>query len=310
MKRNPPDGSGPGKYRIGAVSRMTGISAHSLRVWERRYPALSPRRQDSGGRLYSDEDVARFRLLRRLMNHGHSIGRIIGLSTSELLAVLAQHGEPAPTGEETLPELKQVPGRFLERVRSFELIEADQLLALSVLTFEPRQLVGGIALPLLQTLSANRGRGALSPIQAQAATALLQSLLGAFTRLFAPRRNGTTALVGAPDGLHPAEPLALGFVVALSGWRPLYLGPGVSGDDLADAAERTGARAVILAVGPGDASALEGLSALPPHLKRVLVGRRRRVPGAIWVPTASELEARLATLRTEKPSARASKGRR
>ena len=44
-----------GKYRIGAVARMTGISTHALRAWERRYDGVNPERTESGGRLYSDD---------------------------------------------------------------------------------------------------------------------------------------------------------------------------------------------------------------------------------------------------------------
>ena len=42
-------------YRIGAVSRLTGVSADNLRVWERRHQAVTPARDDSGDRSYSAE---------------------------------------------------------------------------------------------------------------------------------------------------------------------------------------------------------------------------------------------------------------
>ena len=38
----------PTQYRIGAVSRMTGISPDALRIWERRYAAVSPQRSPGG----------------------------------------------------------------------------------------------------------------------------------------------------------------------------------------------------------------------------------------------------------------------
>jgi len=56
----------PTHYRIGAVSRMTGISADALRIWERRYAAVSPQRSPGGGRLYSPQDLARLRLIQQL----------------------------------------------------------------------------------------------------------------------------------------------------------------------------------------------------------------------------------------------------
>src|SRR6187401_688956 len=54
--------AGPALYPIRAVSRLTGIGIDTLRAWERRYRAVEPVR-DRRGRMYSDEDVARLRLL-------------------------------------------------------------------------------------------------------------------------------------------------------------------------------------------------------------------------------------------------------
>lgn len=46
-----------GKYRINAVSEMTGIPSATLRAWERRYGVPEPRRTESSYRVYSDADV-------------------------------------------------------------------------------------------------------------------------------------------------------------------------------------------------------------------------------------------------------------
>ena len=49
--------SDAGKYRIGAVTKLTGLSADVVRVWERRYGAVRPVRSEAGTRLYSDADI-------------------------------------------------------------------------------------------------------------------------------------------------------------------------------------------------------------------------------------------------------------
>ncbi len=58
------------RHRIGAVARLTGISTHALRVWERRYGTLHPKRSEGGDRLYSDGDVHRLRAIKRLLGLG------------------------------------------------------------------------------------------------------------------------------------------------------------------------------------------------------------------------------------------------
>ncbi len=63
-------------FSIGAVSRLTGISQHTLRIWERRYSAVHSHRTESGRRLYSSGDVERLTLLKALVDRGDRIGSI------------------------------------------------------------------------------------------------------------------------------------------------------------------------------------------------------------------------------------------
>ena len=78
-----PNGA-PTQYRIGAVSRMTGVSPDALRIWERRYAAVSPQRSPGGGRLYGSQDVARLRLMKQLVDAGDAIGEVATLDLDAL----------------------------------------------------------------------------------------------------------------------------------------------------------------------------------------------------------------------------------
>src|SRR6187401_2172070 len=87
--------AGPALYPIRAVSRLTWIGIDTLRAWERRYRAVTPTGDDRG-RMYTEADVARLRLLNGAVEQGHSIGRLAGLSNEQLrdlcgAAAAAQH---------------------------------------------------------------------------------------------------------------------------------------------------------------------------------------------------------------------------
>ena len=71
-------------YRIGAVERLTGIPAVTIRMWERRYGAVEPERSAGNGRLYSRVQVARLTMLKRLVDAGHAISTVAALSDGEL----------------------------------------------------------------------------------------------------------------------------------------------------------------------------------------------------------------------------------
>jgi DNA-binding transcriptional MerR regulator len=44
-------------FRIGEVCSLTGLEAYVLRFWETEFKGISPKRTESGQRLYRKEDV-------------------------------------------------------------------------------------------------------------------------------------------------------------------------------------------------------------------------------------------------------------
>jgi DNA-binding transcriptional MerR regulator len=80
-------------YKIGAVSRITGIGSETLRAWERRYEAVIPKRTDSGDRQYSREDVAKLLMLKSLTENGITIGSIASLNAVELKSLFEEHSK-------------------------------------------------------------------------------------------------------------------------------------------------------------------------------------------------------------------------
>lgn len=78
-------------YRSGAVARMVGMPVTTLRVWERRYGLGSEAQSRSGHRLYTNADVQRIALLKRLTQLGHAIGSIAHLGQDALQQVGSTH---------------------------------------------------------------------------------------------------------------------------------------------------------------------------------------------------------------------------
>ena len=72
------------RYRIGTVSEMTGVPPETLRAWERRYGAVEPTRTDAGFRMYSEAQVERLLLMKRLSDLGDAVGDVAGLSVDDL----------------------------------------------------------------------------------------------------------------------------------------------------------------------------------------------------------------------------------
>ncbi|MDJ0941098.1 MAG: MerR family transcriptional regulator [Woeseiaceae bacterium] len=84
-------------YGIGAVARLTGLTDHTIRVWERRYGAVIAERAANGRRVYALEDVEKLGLLKQLTDSGLSIGSIANSSIEELRSRAEQISEIATT---------------------------------------------------------------------------------------------------------------------------------------------------------------------------------------------------------------------
>lgn len=85
---NTTDNNKETKLTIKTVATLSGISAHTLRAWERRYSALNPKRSESGHRYYSYADIDRLKTIKKLISLGHSVGTIAHLPDAELEQIL------------------------------------------------------------------------------------------------------------------------------------------------------------------------------------------------------------------------------
>lgn len=80
-------------FGIGAASRLTGVPVDTLRMWERRYNAVTPRRSPHNQRCYSRQDVARLALIKQLVDHGHAVSSVIHLPEEALRERLQLHAD-------------------------------------------------------------------------------------------------------------------------------------------------------------------------------------------------------------------------
>ena len=75
-------------HKIGAVSSLSGVPAPTLRIWESRYDCFAPHKTEGKHRLYTDDDVLKATLLKRLTDNGHSISSVAALTCTALNELL------------------------------------------------------------------------------------------------------------------------------------------------------------------------------------------------------------------------------
>jgi DNA-binding transcriptional MerR regulator/methylmalonyl-CoA mutase cobalamin-binding subunit len=270
------------RYRIGTAARLSGLSTHAIRVWERRYGALSPDRSEGGARLYSDDEVARLRLLKRAVDRGHPIGQIVALGAAELERLAGNQAVSAPaasqppvTGEPLLDEL-------LGAVQRFDALRAEQLLERARARHSARTLLRDVLSPLLQRVGEAWADGRICVASEHVATALVRDYAGALLRQFPRDPDAETLVITTPAGeLHEIGALLAAATAAMLGFGVLYLGPNLPAPEIALAVEGSGSKLVALStvalpveLAAVEITALGGL--LPRDVGIVLGGDRAR----------------------------------
>ncbi|HOP58567.1 MAG TPA: MerR family transcriptional regulator [Bacteroidales bacterium] len=71
-------------YSIRDLENLSGIKAHTIRIWEKRYGILSPGRTDSNIRSYNESELKKILNIAYLNSHGYKISSIAGFSDDEL----------------------------------------------------------------------------------------------------------------------------------------------------------------------------------------------------------------------------------
>src|SRR6058998_3239253 len=72
-------------FTIRDIENLTGIKAHTLRIWEQRYPLFQPKRKESLHRIYDNEDLKKLLRISFLYHGGWKISRIASLSEEQIL---------------------------------------------------------------------------------------------------------------------------------------------------------------------------------------------------------------------------------
>jgi DNA-binding transcriptional MerR regulator len=235
--------AGTARYPIRAVSKLTGIGIDTLRAWERRYGVVTPVRDDRG-RMYTEADVARLRLLNGAVERGHSIGRLAGLSNDQLRDLCGAADAP------------DVPARVVTRLdttalltalREYDAVGLDQELSRLAAVLRPLDLLQDVLMPVLTQVGDDWHRRRTRIAQEHLMSSTMRNLLGAFLRVYARREAAVRLLFATPTGeRHEIATLGAAMLAASAGLGVSYLGADLPGREIVDSVEPSGARVLVL----------------------------------------------------------------
>lgn len=158
---------------ISDVERETGVPKETLRVWERRYNFPQPERDGNGERMYPLEQVARLRVVKRLLDMGYRPGKIMQLSTEELSNMASKSGTGSIAGDAGDPVLRQC----LAMIKAHQMHELRQKMAQSLLQLGLRRFVLELVAPLTTLVGETWAAGGLAIFEEHLFAEMLQSVM-------------------------------------------------------------------------------------------------------------------------------------
>jgi len=248
---------------IKVVTKRTGLSAHVIRIWEKRYGAVTPERTGTNRRLYSDEQIERLSLLREVTQSGHSIGHIAKLPMEKLRELTMQmhpsNGQPA-RALSPAPAASTYLDECLAAVKSLDTRALDATLKRAATELGAQGLLQRIVNPLVQRIGDLWRDGTLTAAHEHFASAVIRVFLGQVAKPFAGTESAPVLVVATPTGqLHELGALLVGAAASNLGWHVTYLGASLPAAEIAGAARQNRARAVALSlVYPEDDPRMEG----------------------------------------------------
>lgn len=235
------------------VARQTGLSMHTIRVWEKRYGAVRPARDAHQRRLYADAEVERLRLLRDATQAGHSIGQIANASMAELRRLVRadlQAPEDGASKANTRGDAAvQFSAAAIESIRRLDHARLHRVLETAAVELGSPALLQNVIAAVARRVGDLWREGELGVVHEHFATAIITEFLTSYARPFAENANGPQLLVATPPGqLHELGAIIIAAAARSHGWRSTYLGASLPIEELLRAAQELKPRAIGLSI--------------------------------------------------------------
>lgn len=216
-----------GKYNIKAISNMVGIQPGTLRAWERRYQILNPVRNESGHRLYTEEDLRKLKWLTEKVSGGFTISQAVSLLETESSTVGAFEEE----GEVDSPQ--KIRDELLTMLLSFEEGKAQDLINHAFSLYSVEKVVIDILGSLLVTVGDMWERGQITSAHEHYTTQVLKTRISMI--FYSLPSNGLlpkAIAVCGPNETHEVGLLVFTLFLRRKGFEVIYLGSSIEDKDV------------------------------------------------------------------------------
>lgn len=232
-------------HTIQSVSERTGLTPDVIRIWERRYQAVSPHRTAANQRLYSEHDVERLALLKRITDAGRRISAVANLSNDELRAIADQHPPASMSVRSINGQPAQLTADAIDAILQLDPPAFAAILERAMIRLGSVGFMMQFAAPLMETVGHLWRSGAVRTCQEHFASAHMRSFLGRIMLDANTDPDGPRIVMATlPGQAHELGATMAAVIAAQGGWNVIYLGPNVPVEEIAFCADCKDARVV------------------------------------------------------------------
>jgi DNA-binding transcriptional MerR regulator len=217
------------QYSIKDLERITGIKAHTIRIWEKRYSLLHPERTDTNIRFYCDDDLKRILNISVLVKNGFKISKIATLEGEKLNQKILELNNVQSTEHSG-----QIENLVVSMIDLDEL-KFEKVLNNSIIKIGFEDTLFRVIYPLLNKIGILWQIGSITPVHEHFISNLIrQKIFAAIDGLPGERtqKSKTFLLVLPQWELHDIGLLVYNYLIRKKGHKTIFLGQGVPLNDV------------------------------------------------------------------------------
>ncbi len=221
------------RFTIRDIENLTGIKAHTLRIWEQRYGYDLSKRKEGGHRYFDDDDLKNMLRLSILYNKGNRISSLLELEPDQLTSFCHPDLFAAPLEEPVL--------QLMHAVDVFDQTSFNQTFHMLVLRHGLEKTMLDTIFPLLQLIGKKWLADRIIPAQEHFCSELImKKLLVAIDGLepVTQPSSRTILLFTPPEEFHEIPLLFMRYLLKKNGHRCVYVGKNASIEQLGTMAEK------------------------------------------------------------------------
>lgn len=207
-------------YSIKDLEQLSGIKAHTLRIWEQRYNIINPKRTDTNIRTYDDNDLKLVLNIALLKDHDYKISEIAKLSLEELSK------EVLAISDKQLNYPDQIHALTIAMIDIDE-ERFEKIMSTNILQFGFENTMINIIYPFLSRIGTLWVTGSIGPAQEHFITNLIrQKIIVAIDgQIIKPTADSKKYILYTPEGeFHEIPLLFANFILRARNNKVIYLG--------------------------------------------------------------------------------------